>query len=141
MDTAGDLERLLCLDLAADEQAEKGRDLRLHPGLGPELRQSHDQRRRLHEGVVGDARHRGMAAAAVDAQPERRTHLLGGRAEVEDAPLAEVDPVARAFVDAVLGTDRVRVLAAEPGEAEVFADLLVGGGGEDQVAARLEPLA
>ena len=42
-----------------------------------------DQRRRLDERVVGDPRHRRVAAAPVHAEDERRAHLLGGRAEVE----------------------------------------------------------
>ena len=83
-----------------------------------------------------------MTAAPVDTQDERRAHLLGGRAEVE-GPAADDHAVACALVDGVLGPDRLGVLAAEPGEPEVRvgADLLVGRGREDQVAARTEPLA
>ncbi len=33
------------------------------------------------------------------------------------------------------------MLLAEPGEAEVVADLLVGGRGEDEIAGGLEALA
>src|SRR5437868_14781782 len=82
-----------------------------------------------------------MAAAAVNDQPEGRAHLLGCRAEIEDTAAAEVDPIACALVDAVVRANGVGMLAAQPREAEVVADLLVGRRGEDQVAARLEPLA
>ena len=65
--------------------AEDGVEKRLHLGadlgLRPVRRQRLDQRRRLDQRVVGDARHRRVAAAAVDAQAERRGHLLGARAE------------------------------------------------------------
>ena len=63
--------------------------------------------RRLDERVVGDPGHRGVAAAAVHGQPERRAHLLGGRAEVEHAP-AELEPVAGALVERVLAANGVR---------------------------------
>ena len=46
--------------------------------------------RGLDERVVGDRRHRRVPGAAVHAQQERRAHLLGGRADVEDAA-AELD--------------------------------------------------
>ena len=84
-------------------------------------------------------RHRGVPAAAAHAEQERRAHLLRGRAEVERPP-AEHDPVAAALVDRVVGAHRVRVLADEPREPEVLADLLVGRGDEDEVAVRPEPL-
>src|SRR6187200_2238927 len=50
---------------------------------------------------------------------------------------AQLDTVARAFVQRVLGPNRFRMLLAEPGEADVDADLLVGCRHEDQVARRL----
>ena len=99
-----------------------------------------DQRRRLHERVVGDPRHRGVAAAAVHDDPEGRAHLLRGGAEVEGAA-AELDPLAAALVDRVVDPDRVGMVLAEPLEAVVVADLLVGGGDEDEVARRREAFA
>jgi len=94
----------------------------------------------LHEGVVRDARPRGVTAPSVDADPERRAHLLGGRAHVEDAA-AEDEPVAGALVHAVLRANRLGMLLAEPLEPETGPDLLVGAGREDQVAAGLEAFA
>ena len=81
-----------------------------------------------------------MAGAAVDTEPKRRAHLLRGRAKVEDAP-TQLDALAPALVDRIVGADRVRVLLAEPRQAEPLADLLVGGRDEDQVSRGLEPLA
>src|SRR5947207_1196507 len=78
-----------------------------------------------------------MAAPPVDAEEKRRARLLRGRAEV-DGLAAELDPLARALVDRVVGAQGVGMRLAEPGKAEVVAHLLVGGGGEDQVARRLE---
>ena len=94
-----------------------------------------DERCRLDERVVGDPRHRRVTAAPVHAQHERRAHLLGGRAEVEHLA-AELDAVARALVDREVRADRIRMSLDEPLQAEAVADLLVGGGDEDQVARR-----
>ena len=109
-------------------------------GSGPVRREPLDEPRRLHERVVGDARHRRVPRAPVHAHVERRRHLLGGRAEVVDAA-AEVEPVAGALVDRVVAAHGVGVLLAEPLQAEAVADLLVGGRREDQVAGRPEALA
>ena len=107
-------------------------------GAGAIRRQPLDERRRLHERVVGDPRHRRVPAAAAHAQQERRAHLLGGRAEVEGAA-GDLDAVAAALVDRVVGAARVRMLADEPVEPEAVADLLVGRGDEDEVAAAAHP--
>ncbi len=123
----------------AEHGAQERLDLRLQLRLRPVLGEALDQPCRLHERVVGDRGHRRVAGAAVHEDPEGRGLLLGGRAEVDDA--AELEPVAGALVDRVVGADGVGVRLAEPGEAEAVADLLVGGGGEDQVAGRLEALA
>ena len=128
------------LELLAGNRLDQRRGLSLQPQLRLVGGQPLDQRGRFDERVVRDPGHRGMPGAAVDAHPERRAHLLGGRAEVERAA-RELDPLAAALVEAVVGADGVGVLLAEPGQAEVVADLLVGGRDEDQVAARLEPLA
>ena len=100
-----------------------------------------DQPRRLHEGVVGDVGKRGVAAAPVHEQPERRRRLLGGGAGVEDAA-AQLEPVAGSLVDGVLAANGVGMLLAEPAQPLVLAlaHLLVGGRGEEQVAGRLESL-
>ena len=71
---------------------------------------------------------------------ERRGHLLGDRQQIERTP-AELDAVAGALVQRVLGAHSLGVLLAEPGEAEVFAHLLIRRGHEDQIACRLETLA
>ena len=94
--------------------------------------------RRLDERVVGDPRHRAVAAAPVHVQHERRAPLLGRRAEIEHAP-ADLDPVAGAFVDRVVAAHgvRVRLGRATRGRTAPSPDLLVGGRGEDQVAGRL----
>ena len=81
--------------------------------LGRELAEPLDQARRLDERVVGDPRHRAVAAAPVHVQLERRAPLLGRRAEVEHAP-ADLDPVAGALVDRVVAAHGVRVRLAEP---------------------------
>ena len=70
---------------------------------------------RLHERVVGDARHRRMAAPPVNAHLERRGHLLGGRAQV-DRRAAEHEPLAASFVDRVVAARRVGVRLDEPAE-------------------------
>ena len=81
-----------------------------------------------------------MAASAVHAEMKGRARLLGGGAEVEGAP-AELDALAGALVDGEVGTNRVGMLDAEPREAEVVTDLLVGRGREDHVPRGLEPVA
>ena len=53
-------------------------------GGGSEAAESLDDRRRLDERVVGDRRHRRVAAAAVHVDAERGAHLLADGAEVED---------------------------------------------------------
>jgi hypothetical protein len=78
--------------------------------------------------------------APVHAQLERRAHFLRARAEVE-RPAQELDPLARALVERVVGAHGVRVLRAEPRQAEALAHLLVGDRREDEIAGRLEPLA
>ena len=140
-DAAGTLERL---SRRRDAVAEDRRQERLR--LGAELRldreraQPLDEPRRLDERVVGDRRHRRVPAPSVHAQPERRAHLLRRRAQVQHAT-AELDAVACALVDREVGAARIRMLAHEPLQPEVVADLLVRGRGEDQVAGRLEALA
>ena len=123
----------------ADNGLEERGHLRLETRLRRELRETLDQPRRLHERVVRDPGRRRVPAAAVNAQHERRAHLLRGRGEVE-RPLADHHAVAGALVERVLGANRLGMLLAEPGEPEVDADLLVGGRDEDQVAAGLESL-
>ncbi len=118
-----------------DDRLGLGAELELGPVRGESL----DQRCRLHERVVGDARHRRVTRAAVHDQPEGRAHLLGARAEVERAA-EELHPLACAFVQRVIRANRVRVVLAEPGEPEPLADLLVGASGEDEIARRLEAL-
>ncbi len=81
-----------------------------------------------------------MAAAPVHPQPERRARLLGGGAEVEDAPV-DLDPVALALVDGVLAADGLGMGLAQPLEAEAVAHLLVRRRHEDQVARGAEALA
>ena len=54
---------------------------------------------------------------------------------------SELEAFPAALVEGVVGADCIRMFATEPGQAEVVADLLVGGRDEDQVACRLEPLA
>ena len=101
--------RRLLAQHRVEEARHLGADRRLRPVRGELL----DQRRRLDERVVGDPRHRGVAAAAVHGDPDRRAHLLRGRAEVERAA-AELDPLAAALVDRVVDADGVRMLLAEP---------------------------
>ena len=120
--------RLLAED-RVEEAGHLGPDRRLGLVGGEPL----DQRRRLDERVVGDPGHRRVPAAAAHAQPERRAHLLRARAEVDGRP-ADDDSLAAALVDRVVDPHRVRVLLAEPLQAEVVADLLVGGRDEDEVA-------
>ena len=81
-----------------------------------------------------------MAAAPPDPQLERGAHLLRRRTEVEHLA-AELDAVAGALVDGEVRADCVRVLLDEPLQAEAVADLLVGGGDEDQVARAAPPCA
>ena len=71
------------------------------------------------------------------AQPEGRAHLLRDGAHVERLA-AELEPLARAFVDQVVAANRVGMGLAQPLRAEARADFLVGCRGEDQVACRLE---
>ena len=61
--------------------------------LGRELAEPLDQARRLDQRVVGDPRHRPVAAATADVQDEGRAALLGRRAQVEHAT-ADLDAVA-----------------------------------------------
>jgi hypothetical protein len=75
----------------------------------------------------------------VHPQEKRRAHLLGGRTEVDRLPV-DGHAIAAALVHAVIGPDRVRMLAAKPGEAEVLADLLVRASCEEHVAGGLEAL-
>ena len=79
----------------------------------PVARQPLDERGGLDERVVGDAGHRRVAGPAVDAQGERRDHLLGERADVEHAA-AQDEPVAGALVDRVVGAHRVGMLLEQP---------------------------
>jgi len=89
------------------------------------------------ESVVRDTRHRGVAAAPVDADEERRRHLFGGRAEVDGAA-AEDEPIPSSLVDGVVAANRVRMSLDEPAEPEPVSLLLVGHGHEDHVAGREE---
>ena len=126
--------------LLAGDRLDEGLHLGDQVTLGSVGAELLDQRRRLDERVVRDVRHRRVAAAAVDAQTERRTHLLRGRTRVERLS-AEFDPVPGALVDAVVRAHGVGMRLAQPLGAEAGADLLVGCRGEDQVARRLESLA
>ena len=140
VERAQPLQHLIGRRPLAEHDIEEACDLRPDRGLGPIGGQLLDQRRRLHERVVGDPRHRGVAAAAVHGDPEGRAHLLRGGAEIEDAA-AELDPLAAALVDRVVDPDGVGMVLAEPLEAVVVADLLVGRGDEDEIARRREALA
>ena len=95
---------------------------------------------RLHERVVADARHRRVAAPAVNAHLEGRRHLLGGRAQI-DRRAAEHEPLAASLVDRVVAARRVRVCLDEPAEPVVRADLLVRDDEKDEVAGRDEALS
>ena len=134
------VQHLVRRRLLAEHGLEEPGHLRSDRGLGPVRGELLDQRCCLHERVVGDSGHRGVAAAAVHGDPERRAHLLGGRAEVEGAA-AELDALAAALVDRVVDPDGVRMVLAEPLEPVVLADLLVGRRDEDEVARRDEALA
>ena len=81
-----------------------------------------------------------MPAPSVDAQPERRAHLLGGGAHPHGLAV-EIEPLAPALVERIVGANRVGMLAAQPGEAEAVTDLLVRRGDEDQVAGGTKALA
>jgi len=81
-----------------------------------------------------------VAAPAANDELERGGHLLGCRAEVE-RPSAELEAVARALVDGILGPHRIRMLLDEPLEPEARPHFFVGCGDEDQVALRLEAVA
>ena len=117
---------------------EKARSFRDQHRHGLEGAQPLDEPGRLDERVVGDRRHRPVPATALDVQDERRAPLLGRGAEVQHSP-AELDAIAGAFVHGVVAAHRIRVLRAQPLEAvrDALAHLLVGGGGEDQVAGGL----
>src|SRR5436190_3616658 len=80
-----------------------------------------------------------MAAPTVDAELERRAHLLGRGAEIQHLA-AELDAVGRALVDGEVGAHGVRMRLDEPLEPETPADLLVGGRDEDQIAGAAPPL-
>ena len=99
-----------------------------------------DDRRRLDERVVGDRRHRGVAAAPAHVDPERRAHLLADGAEIEDVA-AEDAPLAAALVEGVVRAHELGMLADEPREAVVLVHLLVGRQREDEVAGGPEALA
>src|SRR5581483_4226889 len=86
-----------------------------------------------------DPGHRCMPRPAAHVDAERSGHLLRRSADVV-AAARELDALAGSFVDREVAADGVGMLAAEPREAEVVADLLVGGRSEDQVAGRLEAL-
>ena len=124
----------------AEQRVQKAFDLGDQARLDRERPEPLDERCRLRERVVGDPRHRRVAAAPVHAQHERGAHLLGGRAEVEHLA-AELDAVARALVDREVRADRIRVSVDEPLQAEAVTDLLVGCGDEDQVAVAAPALA
>ena len=139
MQAASPVERLLDgRHLAEDDLEERGHFGDEMP-LGLVLAQRLDIASGLDEGVVRDTRHRRMAAAAVDGELERRRHLLRDGTQVE-RPVAEDDAVAAALVQRVVRTNDVGVSLDEPREPEVLAHLLVGGGGEDQIAGGPEPL-
>src|SRR3954453_18554 len=79
---------------------------------------------------------------ALGPQPEGRRHLLPHRRHVDRPSVRELDPIAAALVDCEVAPNGIGMCLAEPIEADVGATaLLVGGRGEDQVAARPEPLA
>ena len=82
-----------------------------------------------------------MAGAPAHAQTERRGHLLGHGRLVDHAAIVELEPLTAALVDRVVARNRIRMLAAEPLEAEAVADLLVGHRRKDQIAARAKALA
>ncbi len=88
------------------------------------------------------------AIDGIDACPERPlTRILNGRGELlrrralVERRAAELDAVAAALVDGEVAAHGIRVRLAQPLEAEAVADLLVGGGGEDEVAGRPKALA
>src|SRR5207244_4085478 len=61
--------------------------------------------------------------------------------KVDPSSASTWSAVASALVDREIAANRVSVLATEPGKAEVVAYLLVGGRGENEVAARPELVA
>ncbi len=103
-----------------------------------------DVTRGFHERVVGDPRHRGMPAPAVDTKREGRRHLLRSGAQVHRCP-AEHQPLASALVDRVVAARGLRVGLDEPAKPVALvpansADLLVGHHDQHQVAGRDEAL-
>ena len=97
---------------AGDGQQER-LHLRAEARACPESGRELDERRDLHEGVVSDARPRGVAAPSVDADPERRASS-SRRSRAHGNAAAEDEPVAGAFVHAVVRANRLGMLLAEP---------------------------
>ena len=110
------LERLLDRRHVAEDGLEESARLRDERRLGLVVGERLDVARRLHERVVGDARHRAVPAPAADPEQERRGHLLSRGAAVERR-LAEHEAVASALVDREVAARRVGVRLREPAEA------------------------
>ena len=138
VELARKLQGLGGLELPARDGLHERVGLRAQPQLGPVSGQTLDQPRGLDERVVGNPRHRRVSSSAVHAQPEGRAHLLRRRAEVEGAA-GQLDPLAPAFVERVVGSNSLGMRLAQPRQAKALAHLLVGRRDEDQVAGRLEP--
>src|SRR6476659_6649030 len=62
-----------------------------------------------------------MAGAAAHMDPERRGLLLRDRTFVDRRAVPEHEAAAPTFVDREVAANRVRMLPAEPGEAEIVA--------------------
>ena len=88
------------------------------------------------EDVVGAGRNRGVAGAAVEAEPERGDLLLADRDRHDPAPVGELEHHAAALVERVVAAEVV-ALADQPGHPDVGGvALLVGLGDEHHVAGR-----
>ena len=141
IDGTGGSERLGGRRHRADHGGEEAFRLRAELRLLPVRGGTLDEPRRLDECVVRDAGQSSVATAPVHDEAKRRRRLLCGGARVED-PAAELQPVARPFVHRVIAPHRIGVLLAQPLKAlrVAVAHLLVGRGGEDEVARRARSL-
>src|SRR5205823_1130695 len=72
--------------------------------------------------------------------PHPGAALLGGLAGIEDVA-GELEPLAAALVDGILGVDQLAAVVPHPTGAEVAAGLLVGEGRHDYVAVEAHAAA